>query len=152
MNISTFEVSEFEEQIVSSTRNGYEYDKAPFQVFYNGELIEFDVTPIIENDRTLIPLRGLFEKMGASVEWNGENRTAIVKKNDLTLSIKIDHYGAEVNNTCKYMDVPARLVESRTMIPLRFLSEKLGYTVIWNEEERSIEIEASKDSNELSIR
>ena len=109
-------------------------------MFYNGELIDFDVAPIMENDRTLIPLRGLFEKMGAVVEWDGQNQTAIVTKDDMVLSVKIDHYGAKVNDSCKYMDVPARLVESRTMIPLRFLSEELGYTVIWNEHNNTINI------------
>ncbi len=140
MNTSTFEVKDFNGQIVSSTRYGYEYEKSPSQVFYNGELIDFDVVPIMENDRTLIPLRGLFEKMGAVVEWDGQNQTAIVTKDDMVLSVKIDHYGAKVNDSCKYMDVPARLVESRTMIPLRFLSEELGYTVIWNEHNNTINI------------
>jgi hypothetical protein len=140
MNTSTFEVKDFNEQIVSSTRYGYEYEKSLSQVFYNGELIDFDVAPIMENDRTLIPLRGLFEKMGAVVEWDGQNQTAIVTKDDMILSVKIDHYGAKVDDSCKYMDVPARLVESRTMIPLRFLSEELGYTVIWNENDHSINI------------
>jgi len=140
MNTSTFEVKDFNEQIVSSTRYGYEYEKSLSQVFYNDELIDFDVAPIMENDRTLIPLRGLFEKMGAVVEWDGQNQTAIVTKDDMVLSVKIDHFGAKVNDSCKYMDVPARLVESRTMIPLRFLSEELGYTVIWNENDHSINI------------
>lgn len=140
MNTSTFEVKDFNEQIVSSTRYGYEYEKSLSQVFYNGELIDFDVAPIMENDRTLIPLRGLFEKMGAVVEWDGQNQTAIVTKDDMVLSVKIDHYGAKVNDSCKYMDVPARLVESRTMIPLRFLSEELGYTVIWNGHNNTINI------------
>ena len=140
MNTSTFEVKDFNEQIVSSTRHGYEYEKSLSQVFYNGELIDFDVAPIMENDRTLIPLRGLFEKMGAAVEWDGQNQTAIVTKDDMVLSVKIDHYGAKVDDSCKYMDVPARLVESRTMIPLRFLSEELGYTVIWNGHNNTINI------------
>lgn len=140
MNTSTFEVKDFNEQIISSTRYGYEYEKSLSQVFYNDELIDFDVAPIMESDRTLIPLRGLFEKMGAVVEWDGQNQTAIVTKDDMVLSVKIDHYGAKANDSCKYMDVPARLVESRTMIPLRFLSEELGYTVIWNENDHSINI------------
>lgn len=148
MNTSTFEVKDFNEQIVSSTRYGYEFEKSLSHVFYNGELIKFDVAPIMENDRTLIPLRGLFEKMGAVVEWDGQNQTAIVTKDDMVLSVKIDHYGAKVNDSCKYMDVPARLVESRTMIPLRFLSEELGYTVIWDDVDHSIEIRENNNLGE----
>lgn len=140
MNTATYEVKDFNEQIISSTRYGYEYEKSPSQVFCNGELIDFDVAPVMENDRTLIPLRGLFEKMGAVVEWDEKNQTAIVTKDNMVLSVKIDYYGAKINNSYKYMDVPARLVEGRTMIPLRFLSEELGYTVIWNENDYSIDI------------
>ena len=140
MSTSTFEVKDFKEQIVSSTSYVYEYEKSLSQVYYNGELIDFDVAPIMEKDRTLIPLRGLFEKMGAVVEWDGQNQTAIVTKDDMVLSVKIDHYGVIVNGSCKYMDVPARLIENRIMIPLRFLSEELGYTVIWNEYDDSITI------------
>ena len=140
MSTSTFEVKDFKEQIVSSTSYVYEYEKSLSQVYYNGELIEFDVAPIMEKDRTLIPLRGLFEKMGAVVEWNSQNQTATVSKDDIVISVKIDHYGVIVNGSCKYMDVPARLIENRIMIPLRFLSEELGYTVIWNEYDDSITI------------
>lgn len=140
MNTSTFEVKDFNEQIVSSTRYGYEYEKSLSQVFYNGELINFDVAPVMENDRTLIPLRGLFEKMGAVVKWDGQNQTAIVTKEDMVLSVKIDHYGAKINDSCKYMDVPARLVENRTMVPLRFLSEEMGFNVEWDEKTYAINI------------
>lgn len=139
---STFEVKDFNERLISSTQGGYyEYEKSHSQVFYKGELIDFDVALIMENDRTLIPLRCLFEKMGAEVDWDAENEVAIVTKNEMVIEVKIDYYDAKVNNLYKSMEVPARLVEGRTMIPLRFLSEELGYTVIWNESENCIMIE-----------
>ena len=94
--------------------------------------------PVVENDRTLIPLRGLFEKMGAEVNWDGSTCTASVLKNDTILSFRINYYNADVNGDIKYMDVPARLVNDRTMIPLRFLSEELGYTVEWVQDTKTI--------------
>ena len=139
-NTSTYVVEEFKEQIISSTRNWYTYEKSLSEVFYHGELVDFDVAPVMEDDRTLIPLRGLFERMGASVEWDGEKQTATVIMDDTVLSVKIDHYKAKINDSFKYMDIPTRLVEGRTMIPLRFLSEELGYVVIWHSEDNCIYI------------
>ena len=119
--------------VYTGVTDWYEYEKSPSQVFYNGQLVQFDVAAVIEEDRTLIPLRGLLEKMGAVVEWDEKNKTAVVTKDDTTLSVKINHYGVKVNEQYKYMDVPARLVDGRTMVPLRFLSEELGFKVDWNE-------------------
>jgi len=141
MNTATYEVKDFKEQIISSKRvYYYEYEKSLSKVFYNSELIHFDVEPVVENQRTLIPLRGMFEKMGAVVEWDNENQTATVMKDDMIILVKIDHYGIKINDSYKYMDTPARLVDGRTMMPLRFLSEELGYDVIWNYKDNSIRI------------
>ena len=141
MNTATYKVENFKEQIISSTKSSYyEYEKSPSRVFYKGEPISFDVEPVLEDQRTLIPLRGLFEKMGAVVEWDNETQTATVTKNNMVISVKIDYYRVNVNGSDKYMDTPARLVENRTMIPLRFLSEELGYDVIWDESDNSIRI------------
>lgn len=137
-NTETYIVEDYIEHILSSTHNYLEYETSEAQIFYNGEKIEFDVLPIVENDRTLIPLRGLFEKMGAEVNWDGSTCTASVLKNNANHSFKINFYNADVNGDIKYMDVPARLVNDRTMIPLRFLSEELGYTVEWDQDTKTI--------------
>ena len=131
-NTATYIVSDYKEHILSSTHEYYGYEKSPSLIFCNGEEIKFDVQPVLESDRTLIPLRGLFEKMGAMVEWNNNDQTVTVTKNDTTLSFQINHYDARINDDVKYMDVPARLIDNRTMIPLRFLSEELKYEVNWD--------------------
>ena len=92
----------------------------------------------LENDFTLVPMRFLFEQMGAEVYWEETSQTATVKKNDDTISFSIDQVSADVNNTEKIMDVPARLINGKTMIPLRFLSEELGYKVEWESETRTV--------------
>lgn len=75
--------------------------------------------------------------MGAEVEWDEKTQTATVTKDDDVISFTIDSKEAKVNDTVKTMDVPARLISNKTMIPLRFLSEELGYTVEWDEDSKT---------------
>lgn len=107
----------------------------------NDKILAFEQPPVIEEGRTLVPMRFLFEQMGAEVEWNAETKTAKAKLNNTAVSFSIDDTNAEVNSESVTMDVPAQLVNGKTMVPLRFLSEELGYTVTWDEETRTAVIE-----------
>ena len=109
-------------------------------VIYNDKILSFATPPVIENDRTLVPMRFLFEQMGAEVSWDGTTRTAVVEKESDEISFSIDNTTAIVNNVEKSMDVPARLINEKTMIPLRFLSEELGYQVEWDESTKTVTI------------
>ena len=100
------------------------------------EILGFETPPITESDRTLVPMRFLFEKLGAEVSWDQETETATAQKANTVLSFSIDQNNAVVNGQPAAMDVPARLVNDKTMVPLRFLSENLGYTVEWDEATR----------------
>ena len=83
-------------------------------------------------------MRFLFEQMGAEVEWEEETQTAVVTKDEDIISFSIDNNNANVNGNIKTMDVPARLINDKTMIPVRFLSEELGCTVEWDEETNTV--------------
>ena len=85
-------------------------------------------------------MRFLFEQMGADVEWDSVTQTAIVKKQNEIITFSIDNTAATVNGIQKTMDVPARLINDKTLVPLRFLSEELGFNVEWNETERLVTI------------
>lgn len=114
--------------------------ESEIKIMYGGSFLAFDVAPVIEDGRTLIPLRFLFEQMGAKVIWNGKSRTVTVKQDDKTIVFSIGNSTAIVNGVEKNMDVPARLINDKTMIPLRFVSEGLGYTVDWDETTRIAKI------------
>lgn len=109
----------------------------PVYVKLNDTLLGFETTPVIEDERTLVPMRFLFEQMGADVEWNQETQTATATMNNTAVAFSINDTNAEVNGTAATMDVPARLINDKTMVPLRFLSEELGYTVTWDEDART---------------
>ena len=60
------------------------------KIYLNNEELKFDITPITEKDRTLVPMRAIFEALGAEVEWENETRTATATKNGITVSVTID--------------------------------------------------------------
>ena len=113
----------------------------PIYVALGDNLLAFEERPVIEDGRTLIPIRFLFETMGATVNWNGDTRTASIEKDGVTVTLAIDDTTAYVNGEAVTLDVPARLVNGKTMVPVRFLSENLGYNVDWNSETRVVTVE-----------
>ncbi len=109
-------------------------------VLLNGNAIEFDVAPIIENDRTLVPLRAIFEALGAEVEWDGTTQTVISAKDDDTCVFQIGNDQMFVNGEAKTLDVAAKIVDDRTLIPLRAVSEAYNCVVDWDGETRTVTI------------
>ncbi len=98
------------------------------------KLIEFDVLPYINQDnRTMVPIRFISEKLGATVDWNNENRSVTIKNGKTTLVMTIDSNTVLANGTTGYMDTTAIIRQDRTMVPLRFVSEYLGATVNWDQ-------------------
>lgn len=106
-----------------------------------GESISFDVAPVINNDRVLVPMRAIFEKLGESVLWNEKEGKATVHGNGTDIEFYVNNSKVRINDKEKYMDTPTGILMGRTMIPLRFFSEELGYKVNWDEETRSVSIE-----------
>lgn len=81
-------------------------------------------------------MRFLFEQMGAEVDWDEQTQTATVRQNEQSVAFSVDGQTAQVNAAPVEMQVPARIINGKTMVPLRFFSENLGYDVTWEEETR----------------
>lgn len=107
--------------------------ESEIKVQYDGKFLAFNIPPVIEDGRTLIPIRFLFEQMGAIVSWDEATESAIIEQDGNTIVFSIDNPIAKINGIEKTMDVPARLIYDKTMVPLRFIAENLGYTVDWDE-------------------
>jgi len=115
------------------------------KVVLNNQNISFDVPPTIENNRTLVPLRVIFEALGADVQWDGSSQTVIAKKD--TTEIKLIIGGNAFKNAKLVpIDVPAKIINQRTMVPLRFVSESLGCQVAWEPSSQTITIASSNDT------
>lgn len=118
----------------------------PVHVYFNDELIEFDVAePVIKNGRTLVPFRKLFETLGFTVEWEPSARKAIGTKEGLAIELTIDSTTAKVNGKSVKLDVPAQIMKESTMVPLRFVSENSGYFVAFSNEGAASEIWVSEE-------
>lgn len=119
------------------------------KVQVNGKYIAFDVNPIIESGRTIVPVRGIFEAIDASVKWFGESRTVVVIKDNMIVLLQIDSKMAYVNQSTVELDVPARIINSRTFVPLRFIAESIGAKVDWDKDTRTVFI-STKDQTPTS--
>ncbi|MBQ2967071.1 MAG: copper amine oxidase N-terminal domain-containing protein [Clostridia bacterium] len=109
----------------------------------NGEYMHFDVDPLLINDRTMVPFRAIFEALGCTVSWDDESQTATGYRNGTPIRLTIDDTQAQVKDKSVTLDQPATLVNSRTMVPLRFVSEALGASVDWNGNTNTVTILAT---------
>lgn len=110
------------------------------QIYINHMKQNYDVMPIRQNDRVLVPVRGIFEALGASVEWEeAEQRVTAVKRNQ-TVRLTIGSSVMTVNGTEYALDVPPVLKNGRTLVPVRAVSEALQARVEWDEENNSVSI------------
>lgn len=126
--------------------------KNELSVYIDGIPQEFTVAPFIENGTTLVPMRAIFEALGAEVKWIEHSKTVIATKQDVTVEIKIGSYFAKLNDEIVKLTVQPRLVEGTTMVPLRFVSEALGAEVEWDGDTRTIQISkvrSEQPSNDL---
>src|SRR5690606_924081 len=86
------------------------------------------------NGSIMVPMRELFEKLGAKIEWNSSIKTIKAQKNDTKISITINSDTATVNGKKVALSEPAKVINGATMVPLRFVSESLGSKVYWYNE------------------
>ena len=115
-------------------------------IIVNGENIEFDVAPFIENGRTMVPLRAICEAMGAKVSWNDEARCATISKDAHTRTFYIDE-GTIFDGLCSVRypcDVAPKIVSDRTFVPLRAIAQSIDCNVGWDEKTRTVTVDEKK--------
>lgn len=106
----------------------------------NGTALKFsDAKPYYENNRVMIPIRFVSEALGAKVGY-GLDRSVTIELGTKKILMKINSDTVTVNSVIQKLDVPARLQQNRTYVPLRFVSEALGAEVGWNQEKRLVTI------------
>lgn len=114
--------------------------------YVDNQLKTMDTEPIIENSRTLLPIRYVAEAVGAKVTWNNSARKVTITLKGTTIELWIGKNYALVNGEYKFIDstntavVPIIIEPGRTMLPLRFVSENLGAKVDWNSSTREVTV------------
>ena len=116
---------------------------ASVQVTLNGKPLSFDAAPAIENGRVLVPMRGVLESLGYSVHWKEHTQTVLAMKDGVDISLPINSRTVTVNNETVQIDVPAKLQNGRTFVPLRFLAEYSGADVQWDESSSTVMIQSA---------
>ncbi|QHI72922.1 N-acetylmuramoyl-L-alanine amidase family protein [Aminipila terrae] len=117
----------------------------------NNKQVAADVMPIIQDNRTLVPARAVFETLGGNVEWDQGNYKVTVKYDSVVVILKINNKVATVNGEGKTLDVPATIINGRTMIPVRFVAEELGFQVGWIDSTRTVTITSPQKPEEPPV-
>jgi hypothetical protein len=103
------------------------------KTFINGKKAKFDVKPVVEKGRTLVPFRKMAEELGANVIWIDSEKKVIVTKGKTTVILVLGQTAAIIDKDgdikTANLEVPAKIHNNRTMVPLRFLSESLDANV-----------------------
>ncbi len=111
---------------------------APVTVEIDGGVVSFDQPPVEEAGRIFVPLRGVFERLGASVVYaNGQINA---QGNGRSIGLRIGSTAAVVNGSTVYMDVAPFVVGARTLVPLRFIAQALGAAVNWSQSNQTVYI------------
>lgn len=117
------------------------------KVTLDGNEIYFpDAKPFVdERDRVLVPIRFVSEALGALVDWENESRTAVIKQGNDEIHYTVYQPMAYLNGEMMNMDTYGILKDERTLVPIRFISELLGCTVVWDENTSTVVITSPKD-------
>ena len=107
-------------------------EDGPISVMLDGEYIQFDVQPTLINDRTMVPVRAIFEALGATVDWIDDTQTVVSSMGDTNIKMNINDKVLLKNGQPIELDVPAQLVGKRTLVPVRAISEAYDCFVDWN--------------------
>ncbi len=104
--------------------------------------------PVIENDRTLVPLRFVSEEIGAEVIWDGEKRSVQINKGEKKILFWIGSHLVDYGDGEFFgiSDVAPKIIKDRTYVPLRLLGNALGIGVDWDGVERNVLVDSSKSS------
>lgn len=113
----------------------------------DGRGVSADVQPIQRNGRMLVPIRVISEATGAQVQYDGVTQQVVVSNQDTRIVIPIDQTTVYVDGKRVSLDVPATIVQKRTLVPIRFVSESLGYEVDWNATSRVAMIWTNKKTS-----
>ncbi|SHJ75490.1 copper amine oxidase N-terminal domain-containing protein [Tepidibacter formicigenes] len=110
------------------------------KITINNEILEFDISPIIENNKTLAPVRTICEKLEADITWIEDNKEIIIKKNNTTIKIKINDEKAYVNDKLVILNATPKIVSNKALAPIRFICENLNMNVVWDDKNYTVVI------------
>ena len=110
------------------------------QVQVAGKSVSYDVLPTLQNSRTFVPLRAIAEALGATVGFEDVTKTVTLTRGGTVVQLQIGNPKASVNGQPVTLDVPGVIMNGRTLVPVRFISEAFGAQVNWDDFSRTVSI------------
>jgi len=114
----------------------------PANINIDGRQITLDQPAVMVGDHVMVPLRGVFENLGASVDYHPDERSIVAHRNGTRVTLYLGSTTAMVNGQSETLDAPPLAVNSRILVPLRFVSEALGAEVHWMANTQTVNIES----------
>lgn len=114
------------------------------KVLLDGKKLKFDVPPQIIDGRTMVPLRTIFEELGAEIDWDADTKTVAAIKDETYIVATVDSNIMYINDEEEIMDVPPMIIDSRTLVPVRFISKALGCEVSWDGASKTVKISSAE--------
>ncbi|QOR36398.1 N-acetylmuramoyl-L-alanine amidase [Clostridium sp. 'deep sea'] len=115
-------------------------------LYIDGEKLGNEFKPVLVNNKSIAPIRIITEKLGSQIKWNGENRTVTIFNGSSKIVLTIDKNTVTRDSQTFTLDVAPQIINNRTYVPLRFVSEILGYEVKWTGSARRIDINSPSSS------
>jgi hypothetical protein len=132
-------VKAYDAQGVMRYQRDYAFDTSAIKVKLNGRYLDFDQPPVMLNDRVLVPVRAILEALGAQIAWDGDTQIVTAVKDGAVLKLQLDNPVPLKNGQpLKALDVPAKLIGGRTLVPARFVSENYNMKVEWDEASQTV--------------
>ncbi|OGO84412.1 MAG: hypothetical protein A2Y22_05425 [Clostridiales bacterium GWD2_32_59] len=119
----------------------HEYTASPIKLMVNGEVVNTEVPSVILEGRTMVPARDVFEKLGAKVQWDEKYKQVYITYGGKAIILIINNKTVYINQISSELDVPAKLINGKTMIPAAFVARGLGFNVDWNGARRIVSIQ-----------
>ena len=117
------------------------------KVYINGAEMVADVPPLLDHDRTLVPMRAIGEQLGCTVDYEAASKKVSINGRGQSVVLTVNQTKAYINGQEQLLDVPAKVVNGRTLVPLRFVGQSLNATVDWNGATQTVTITTAADNN-----
>jgi len=121
------------------------------KVVMDTQEVSYEIPLLIEQGRLLVPLRPFSETLSGAVTWDNTTNTVIVTRQGVEVKLTVGQTTVYVNNVPETLDVPAKIINGRIWVPLRFISERLKAKVTWDQAAQSAVITTESDSNPIYI-
>lgn len=120
-------------------------------VYIDNKRVSFQANPYMENDRVMVPMRKIFEELGAAITWDDDTQSVSAVKGQTTAILAIGLNIMYINGEPNTLDNPPNLVYDTTFVPLRAISEALGCIVEWENDKNRVNITSAPLDNSATV-